>query len=173
MSLGLSQNNPGNLRVGNFTYDGEITSSNGFRAFSSMAYGIRAWIMNLHYQITVKGLNTYGAYLTAYAPVSDGNSADYPTNVCGSDFNLTDTIATDPASLEKLFYDQATQEIGADEANSITDTDFQSGLTMFNTSVPGWVMDTAEVLPSNYFLITVCVLFVLIIGYLAFRGFKK
>ena len=158
ITSGYQNNNPGNLRAGPISFVGEISPVNGFRAFSSLTYGIRAWIRNLYTQVTIRGNSTYQDYLTAYAPQSDNNDANYPALVCGTDFNLTDPIALDDSSIQTLFFDQIAQEIAPDNT-LISPSDFAAGLQSFKASAPGVVLETATILPSNYFILAMLAIF--------------
>lgn len=157
MTIGYEQNNPGNLTKGGVVYDGEIASGNRFRAFSSLAYGIRAWIVNLMYKKNVRGINTYGAYLSAYAPVSDGNSPDYPAAVVGNDFELNEIIKTDYNSVRTLFFNQVAQEIAPDD-RMISDYDFNQAWALYTGSAAGMAYGLTNVLPGNYFMVGLLVL---------------
>ena len=68
----VPNNNPFGLRKTAIQWRGEVSSSNGFEAFSSLYYGTRAGLINLrHY----KGLTLREAVLK-YAPPSDGNHVE-------------------------------------------------------------------------------------------------
>jgi len=138
MTLGFQQNNPTDLKKGT-AWEGVIDSPNAFAAFSSMSYGIRAWLMDLHVKIA-RGLNTYEKYFAVFAPSSD-NPGDYLSNILiqiGA--NSSDSIAIDKDSLVKLFKAVAHNEISPDDAN-ITDDEINQGFSLFNDSVQGFVMD--------------------------------
>lgn len=170
MPGGLADNNPCNLRVAKVIWTGQIPSTDGFSNFSSLAYGIRAWIVNLRHQVNVNGLGTYQQYLSAYAPSSE-NSPTYPADVCGSDFNPTDQIALDPTSLQTLFFNQMAHEISADDAATVQPSDFQAALDLFTNSPTGVIYGVAGILPDNYafVILVVCLLAsAIIVGIKAF-----
>lgn len=158
MSIGLRQNNPGNLRAGSFRYEGEVAPQNGFRTFSSMAYGIRAWLKNLMYQKNVRGLRTYRQYINAYAPPSE-NPTNYPGNVVRDDFELDEEIKTDQYSLQTLFFNQAYAEIGND-ADHISPADFAAGYNLYASGVGAALYSIGNVLPGNYFMVGMLIIFI-------------
>jgi len=159
-SIGFTDNNPGNIRTGTFTYTGEIPSSNAFRNFSSMAYGIRAWIKNLMFQKNVRGRSTYYDYLHAYAPPSDGNSTLYPARVVGTDFGLYDDIATDYESVKTLFYNQARNEINAAEADSIPESTFMEAWQLYQGGTDATIYTITNSMPGNTAAVGILVLFI-------------
>lgn len=137
MTLGYSQNNPSNLIKGT-PWEGVVDSDNDFAAFSSMPYGIRAWLMNLHAKIG-EGYNTYRKYITVFAPPSQNDTATYLQHIENAGFNLDDSIALDTDSLKTFFKAQIKQEIAPDDLN-VTDEDIDSGFSMFSDSIPGFVL---------------------------------
>jgi len=160
MTTGYSLNNPTNIERGSFTYTGEIPNSGRFRAFSSMAYGIRAWIKNLMFQKNVRGRKTYFDYLSTFAPVGDGNSPLYPSRVVGADFGLYDDIRTDYDSVKTLFYNQARNEINAAEADSIPESTFAEAWQLYQGGTDATIYTITNSMPGNTAAVGILVLFI-------------
>jgi hypothetical protein len=79
MSRGLRNNNPGNIRRGNFRYKGEKETSNdpAFRQFESMEWGYRAMFVLLHTYATKHGCRTLRQMINRYAPPVENNTENY------------------------------------------------------------------------------------------------
>ena len=134
----LKQNNPGNIRPGQ-NYTGEIPSTNGFSAFKTMDYGIRAYFMNLHAAIVKHNRTCIQEYITAYAPPSENDTQRYIDEMCkGTGLIPSDTIPLDSDSLRLFARVQFTIE---DEASvsGVSDADISYGMDLFVQDVPGWV----------------------------------
>lgn len=78
-SRGLRNNNPGNIRLGTVTYQGEVVPSKdkAFRQFRTMAYGYRAMFVLLHTYQRKHGLMTIEAMITRYAPAVENHTRAY------------------------------------------------------------------------------------------------
>ena len=79
MSRGLRNNNPGNIRLGNFRYKGEKAKSNDseFRQFESMEWGYRAMFVLLHTYYTKHNCRTLRRIIERYAPPSENHTENY------------------------------------------------------------------------------------------------
>jgi hypothetical protein len=86
MPLGLTLNNPGNIRANpGVTYRGEIANPHtgtaaGFKNFLSLAYGYRALSSLLYAYINHHGLDSINKIIHTYAPASDGNNPNSYAN---------------------------------------------------------------------------------------------
>ena len=96
-------NNPGNLRVGNPVYNGEVDAQgNKFRWFEDMPHGLRAVIVLYRYYYTILRKKTLTDCINTYAPPSDGNATSvYVTDVA------TDTGYSPTDDIHDLLYTQA------------------------------------------------------------------
>ena len=147
MSIGFSQNNPTNLKGNSEGWTGQLQSDNDFASFDTLEHGIRAWIVNLHYQSIVNGLGTYGEFLSSQTPIMDNNPSNYNSKVVGNNFNLQDEIKTDPQSLWLLFQGVIKNEIP--EWSQISQSEFNTALSDFNDSLEGWVTGSIETIQGN------------------------
>ena len=79
MSRGLRNNNPGNIRLGNFRYKGEKakSSDSAFRQFESVEWGYRAMFVLLHTYATKRGCRTLRAMINRYAPPTENFTEGY------------------------------------------------------------------------------------------------
>ena len=79
MSRGLRNNNPGNIRLGNFRYKGERakSSDSAFRQFESVEWGYRAMFVLLHTYATKRGCCTLRAMINRYAPPTENFTEGY------------------------------------------------------------------------------------------------
>lgn len=76
-SLGLRNNNPGNIRKTNIKWNGAIGSNSGFVVFETPEDGIRALSRNLKvYQAKYK-LNTVAGIISRWAPSSENPTQKY------------------------------------------------------------------------------------------------
>ena len=79
MSRGLRNNNPGNIRLGNFRYKGEKAKSSdvAFRQFESMEWGYRAMFVLLHTYAIKHQCSTLCQMIERYAPPSENHTENY------------------------------------------------------------------------------------------------
>ncbi len=79
MSRGLRNNNPGNIRRGNFRYKGERPKSEdlAFRQFESVEWGYRAMFVLLHTYQTKHNCRTLRQMISRYAPPVENNTENY------------------------------------------------------------------------------------------------
>lgn len=133
-SLGIRNNNPGNLRTGE-NWKGEIGSNKGFAVFSSVEYGIRAMAKDLTHKIN-SGLNTINKYITKYAPPSENDTTAYINNVSnatGIGSNIP--LQANPDTLAKLIRAQINVENGV-SGNLITNKMISDGIALANNGIP-------------------------------------
>ncbi len=79
MSRGLSNRNPGNIRLSGVRYKGEVRPSRdpAFRQFETMAWGYRAIFVLLHtYRVRHK-LQTLREMITRWAPPQENHTEAY------------------------------------------------------------------------------------------------
>ena len=79
MSRGLRNNNPGNIRLGNFLYKGEKSKSSDseFRQFESVEWGYRAMFVLLHTYAVKHGCYTLRQIINRYAPPTENFTEGY------------------------------------------------------------------------------------------------
>ncbi len=79
MSRGLRNNNPGNIRLGNFRYKGEKAESSdtAFRQFESIEWGYRAMFVLLHTYAKKYGCHTLRQMINRYAPPVENHTDNY------------------------------------------------------------------------------------------------
>jgi hypothetical protein len=80
---GLRNNNPGNIRIGESAFLGEIKPSrdNAFRQFETMAHGYRALFMQLSLYLS-RGIDTIEKIINTWAPEAENHTAAYISVVC-------------------------------------------------------------------------------------------
>lgn len=78
VSRGISNCNPGNIRISKVKYLGEITPSKdkAFKQFESMAYGYRAMFVLLH-TYSKNGYKTIRQMISRYAPPIENHTENY------------------------------------------------------------------------------------------------
>jgi len=75
-TIGIRNNNPGNLRPTGTTWQGQVGVNNNFMVFENMAWGCRALgtdLSNKYY----RGLNTVTKIINVYAPPMENNTIAY------------------------------------------------------------------------------------------------
>lgn len=79
MARGLSNNNPGNIRISETKYKGEIQPSKdkAFKQFETMAYGYRAMFMLLYTYQKRHGLRTIRQMISRWAPPTENFTENY------------------------------------------------------------------------------------------------
>lgn len=75
---GLRNNNPGNIRINNDLFQGEVRPSKdkSFKQFETMAYGYRAMFKVLSNYYNKYRLNTIRKMINRWAPPEDGNHTE-------------------------------------------------------------------------------------------------
>lgn len=97
MARGLSNNNPGNIRISDTKYKGEIQPSRdkAFKQFETMAYGYRAMFMLLYTYQKRHGLHTIRQMISRWAPPTENHTENYIRSVAqGAGINADDGIET-------------------------------------------------------------------------------
>jgi len=82
LSLGLRNNNPGNLRAlpNGQTWKGQSGVNKGFVQFENLELGIRALLIDLSNKYK-RGLNTISKIISVYAPPSENDTSNYIATV--------------------------------------------------------------------------------------------
>ena len=75
---GLKNNNPLNIRISHNMWKGKVKGTDSeFETFSSMMWGLRAALKNLHTYYHKHGLNTIRGIINRWSPPSENNTAAY------------------------------------------------------------------------------------------------
>lgn len=84
LSRGLRNNNPGNIRLGNTIWQGEVRpiQDKDFCYFSSMAYGYRALLKLIRNYSKIYGCDTIRSIITRWAPPNENHTEAYISRVC-------------------------------------------------------------------------------------------
>jgi hypothetical protein len=135
LPIGLRNNNPGNLRLSNDVWKGQIGSESGFVTFSDLAWGTRAMATVVANDIN-KGLNTLTQYITSYAPPSENDTAAYIARMS----SLTGIPPDQPFirsldTIKLIIKAQMQIELGPDFAAMVPDADIDQGLALMNSQI--------------------------------------
>lgn len=102
MSRGISNCNPGNIRISKVKYLGEVTPSKdkAFKQFSTMAWGYRAMFVLLH-TYNKNGYKTIRQMINRYAPPIENHTENYIKFVAerAKVFADVEVDTTDPAEM--------------------------------------------------------------------------
>ncbi len=160
MSRGYDNNNPGNIRITESYWIGEITGSDAsFKTFESMAWGYRAMIVLLYGYID-KGYNTISKIINRWAPGIENNTTAYINHVVALTGIGQDTIIVkdDEQSIEKLIAAIALHENGT--AADITQI------------AEGYQLTGQVAVAKTVGLSSAAIIFVSALGYIAYQIFK-
>lgn len=81
-TIGLRNNNPGNLKAGMVIWKGETGNADGFIIFDTMENGTRAIAKCLHTYIFIEKLRTINQIISRYAPETENDTAAYVLDAC-------------------------------------------------------------------------------------------
>jgi len=97
MSRGLRNCNPGNIRISNTKFSGEVISNDkSFKQFKNMAYGYRAMMKIIKYYYGHYNLKTVSEIINRWAPPIENNTSAYVMRVCKeTGLNPTDEVYVD------------------------------------------------------------------------------
>jgi len=77
-SRGLRNCNPGNIRISNIKFKGEVISNDkSFKQFKSIAYGYRAMMKIIKYYYNHYNLKTLEEIIDRWAPPTENNTSAY------------------------------------------------------------------------------------------------
>jgi len=111
----LNINNPGNIRISNDRFLGEIVPSSNaeFKQFSTMAYGYRAMFKIINTYRKLYGLSTISDILYRYAPPSENDTTAY-INFVSQKIQIAPTqpLSYDQNTLTNLVYAMSWHENG-------------------------------------------------------------
>lgn len=138
MSLGIQNNNPGNLRplANGKAWNGQTGVNQGFLVFDTMENGIRAMAIDLSSAIK-NGYNTLIKFIQHYSPATDNNDpATYTNNLSeATGLEADEVIPMD----HDTFYDiiaAIIQEENGQDADLVTDDQLDSGINKAEADRP-------------------------------------
>lgn len=103
-SLGITNNNPGNIRYTGSYWVGLTGSNSGFCVFSSMTFGVRAAIKNMQTYYK-RGYTTLTKYISVYAPASENDTANYISYVSkNTGIDKDSVFAFSAENVKKILY---------------------------------------------------------------------
>jgi len=100
-------NNPGNIRISNEKFIGEVTPSSDaqFKQFSSMAYGYRAMFKILDTYRNSYQLDTITEIISRWAPPAENDTTSYINSVSSSiNINPNQVLPYDQDTTTRLVY---------------------------------------------------------------------
>lgn len=128
-TLGIRNNNPGNIRYDGTQWQGAIGQNSGFVVFSTVEYGIRAMAKVIKNNINA-GRNTITSYITRYAPPSENDTTAYINNVANySGISATQKLTPDSNTLFNLVKAQIRVEDGT-YSYLVTDDMIRNGIAL-------------------------------------------
>jgi hypothetical protein len=136
VNIGLSHNNPGDIKDDGTPWQGKIGSDGTFLIFADTTWGLRAIGVDLTTKINRDGLNTITEIVGAYAPASDGNDVGAYIAAVSSDtgFDPNQVLTPDVATLSALIRAIVNHEIGDSLSGQyVSDADIAQGLSMMNS----------------------------------------
>lgn len=131
-SLGIRNNNPGNLRYTGIKWKGQIGSNKGFSVFDSVENGIRAMAIDLRTKINTRKLDTLNKYIPIYAPPSENDTTAYINNVS----RQTDISPNQKINFSNDIFNLVKAHIKVENGNSasyVTDEMIKNGLSAIST----------------------------------------
>ncbi|MEO4005788.1 hypothetical protein [Flavobacterium sp. CAU 1735] len=146
-TLGLKNNNPGNIRRSKETWDGKVPFSLSrdlsFEQFYELRYGLRA-VMRILVTYSKSGYSTISLMINRYAPASDNNDTNAYINYVSQktglkpDQPITKLTGTLLIELTKAI---VKMEIGPSVANQyITDQDYRDGFNIIGLDLNSIVL---------------------------------
>lgn len=132
-TLGIRNNNPGNLRPGD-SWQGMVGTNNNFIVFSSMIYGTRALATDLTNKY-YRGLDTITKIINTYAPPSENNTVAY-INAVANSMGVCATCKLDwsKATLAKFVRAVIMHENGSD-GSLVTDDMITQGIAAMSPNL--------------------------------------
>jgi hypothetical protein len=142
VNIGLSDNNPGDIKFDGTDWKGIAGNDGTFVIFSDTTWGLRAVALDLYNKITDDGLNTITAIVNKYAPASDNNDVGaYIASMTGdTGFGANQVLTADGPTLALLIRAVVNHEIGDTLSQQyVSDQDISTGISMM-----GLVAATAQ-----------------------------
>ena len=118
---GLRNNNPGNIRVNNDLFQGEVRPSRdkSFKQFETMAYGYRAMFKILRNYLRIYKLDTIRKMIGRWAPENENNTSAYVSLVSSySGIGADDLISFDREQMIRIVAGMSKVENGREAVMS-------------------------------------------------------
>lgn len=132
-TLGIRNNNPGNLRPGS-SWQGMIGTNNNFIVFSDMKYGTRALATDLTNKF-YQGFDTVTKIIGRYAPPSENNTIAYINAVANAiGVGANDKLDWTKALLSKFVRAVIMHENGND-GSLVTDATINDGIAAMSPTL--------------------------------------
>lgn len=132
-TLGIRNNNPGNLRPGD-NWQGSVGVNNNFIVFSDMKWGTRALATDLSNKY-FQGLNTITKIISKYAPPSENNTTAYINAVANTvGVGANDVLNWNKSTLAKFVRAVVMHENGTD-GSLVTDQMITDGIAAMSPTL--------------------------------------
>lgn len=118
---GLRNNNPGNIRINNDLFQGEVRPSRdkSFKQFETMAYGYRAMFKILRNYLRIYKLDTIRKMIGRWAPENENNTSAYVSLVSSySGIGADDLISFDREQMIRIVAGMSKVENGREAVMS-------------------------------------------------------
>jgi hypothetical protein len=135
VNVGLSDNNPGDIKFDGTDWKGSVGNDGVFVIFSDTTWGLRAIALDLKNKISNDGLNTITAIVNKYAPASDGNDVGsyIASMVADTGFGANQVLTADATTLAKLIRAVVNHEVGDSLSQQyVPDADIQAAISMIS-----------------------------------------
>ncbi len=173
---GLRNNNPLDVRPVSGGWQGQVgTDDENFAIFADVAWGIRAYLVNMYASINTHGTTTLREYINRYAPPSENNTSAYLCAVVSDTGICADaTIPLDQPDIINILKAQLREELGAQNAAMITDDDINQGFALLNSPMQSF-FSAAGVLFETYPVASygVSAVFFIAIGLISFGLYQR
>lgn len=151
VNIGLSDNNPGDIKFDGTDWKGSAGNDGTFVIFSDTTWGLRAMALDLYNKINNDGLNTITLIVNKYAPASDSNDvgAYIASLVNDTGFGANQVLTADAPTLALLVRAVVNHEIGDSLSQQyIPDADIQTGLSLMG-AVAATVQQASQAAQNN------------------------
>lgn len=151
VNIGLSDNNPGDIKFDGTDWKGSAGNDGTFVIFSDTTWGLRAMALDLYNKINNDGLNTITLIVNKYAPASDSNDvgAYIASLVNDTGFGANQVLTADAPTLALLVRAVVNREIGDSLSQQyIPDADIQTGLSLMG-AVAATVQQASQAAQNN------------------------
>jgi hypothetical protein len=143
VNIGLSDNNPGDIKWDGTAWKGIGGNDGTFVIFTDTVYGLRAIAVDLTTKINKDGLDTISKIVSAYAPAADNNNVSAYISAVVSDTGIpaNQILSADGQTLQLLVRAIVNHEISDSLSDQyVSDSDIAQGVAMASgsaTSIPG------------------------------------
>lgn len=155
LTRGMRNNNVGNLKPANWTYEGQVGKDEiGHAIFSDMKYGAKAMVNDIAHKFYTRSprLDTIRKFISVYAPAKDkNNEAEYRNWISKSTgLDVDAVIPKDIAIFKNIIKAVGKMEVSTGQYNSIPKADWDYA---YQAILPKYfsrdAIDTAGTTKSN------------------------